>query len=264
LGWISGGPRGLWSETGGGTFQATEVGAGIGMATDCSGTWAAAAQKAQMAMPDFCAPPDLSAAALSPLSEAPDVSMPGMSGMPIGQREAVFTGATSSACITVDVTPAKVSKLTATNAARRAAKLSGRVRVLSRAKAWRGVKARLGYTRRRWCASARRAEPDRRTHHLDALPYVTAAYVTFVGRDPSLGAFTGLTNGFFKRLEKHKNASALHFADYNFVRIHQTLRMTPAVAAGVTDKLWEMADLVTVVEAADKPAVRGPYKKQAA
>ena len=73
---------------------------------------------------------------------------------------------------------------------------------------------------------------------------------------------TRLTNGFSKKLENHANAIALHFAYYNFVRIHQTLRMTPAMAAGVTNKLWEMADLVAIVEAADKPAVRGPYKKR--
>jgi len=76
--------------------------------------------------------------------------------------------------------------------------------------------------------------------------------------------FTRLTNGFSKKLENHANAIALHFAYYNFVRIHQTLRMTPAMAAGVTDKLWEMADLVAIVEAADKPAARGPYKKRIA
>lgn len=64
--------------------------------------------------------------------------------------------------------------------------------------------------------------------------------------------FTRLTNGFSKRIDAHANAVALHFAYYNFVRIHQTLRMTPAMAAGVTDRLWEMADLVTIVEAADK------------
>jgi hypothetical protein len=76
--------------------------------------------------------------------------------------------------------------------------------------------------------------------------------------------FTRLTNGFSKKLENHAYAIALHFAYYNFVRIHQTLRMTPAMAAGVTDRLWEMADLVAIVEAADKPAVRGPYKKRLA
>jgi len=72
--------------------------------------------------------------------------------------------------------------------------------------------------------------------------------------------FTRLTNDFSKKLENH--AIALRFAYYNFVRIHQTLRMTPAMAGGVADRLWEMADLVAIVEAADKPAARGPYKKR--
>lgn len=76
--------------------------------------------------------------------------------------------------------------------------------------------------------------------------------------------FTRLTNGFSKKLENHANAIALHFAYYNFVRIHQTLRMTPAMAAGVTDRLWEMADLVAIVEAADaKPDRPATYKKKA-
>jgi hypothetical protein len=76
--------------------------------------------------------------------------------------------------------------------------------------------------------------------------------------------FTRLTNGFSKKLENHANAIALHFAYYNFVRIHQTLRMTPAMAAGVTDKLWEMSDLVAIVEAADaEPKRPATYKRRA-
>jgi IS1 family transposase len=76
--------------------------------------------------------------------------------------------------------------------------------------------------------------------------------------------FTRLTNGFSKKLENHAHAVALHFAYYNLVKVHKTLRMTPAMAAGVTDKLWEMADLVAVVEAAEaRPGKRGPYKKRA-
>ena len=75
--------------------------------------------------------------------------------------------------------------------------------------------------------------------------------------------FTRLTNGFSKKVENHANAVALHFAYYNFVRVHKTLRMTPAMAAGVTDRLWDMSDLVAIVEAAEAPPakVRGPYKK---
>src|ERR1700722_11109571 len=50
--------------------------------------------------------------------------------------------------------------------------------------------------------------------------------------------FTRLTNAFSKKVENHAAAIALHTMYYNFVRIHQTLRVTPAMAAGVTDKLW--------------------------
>jgi len=75
---------------------------------------------------------------------------------------------------------------------------------------------------------------------------------------------TRLTNAFSKKLDNHANAIALHFAYYNFVRIHKTLKTSPAMAAGVADHLWEMSDLVAVVEAAErKPGKRGPYKKRA-
>jgi IS1 family transposase len=60
--------------------------------------------------------------------------------------------------------------------------------------------------------------------------------------------FTRLTNAFSKKLENHAYAVALHQMFYNFTRIHQTLRVTPAMAAGVTDKLWEMTDIVKVLE----------------
>ena len=74
--------------------------------------------------------------------------------------------------------------------------------------------------------------------------------------------FTRLTNAFSKKVENHAFAVALHFMYYNFVRIHKTLRMTPAMAAGITDKLWEIDDIVALIEAkeAEKPAARGPYK----
>lgn len=76
--------------------------------------------------------------------------------------------------------------------------------------------------------------------------------------------FTRLTNGFSKKIENHAYAVALHFAYCNFVRIHKTLRVTPAMAAGVTDKLWEMADLVAVIDAAEAPPAKlGPYQKGA-
>jgi IS1 family transposase len=59
-----------------------------------------------------------------------------------------------------------------------------------------------------------------------------------------LRRFTRLTNGFSKRLENLKAAIALHFAHYNFVRIHQNLRVTPAMAAGICERVWELGELL--------------------
>ena len=60
--------------------------------------------------------------------------------------------------------------------------------------------------------------------------------------------FTRLTNAFSKKVENHAHAVALHFMYYNFVRIHKTLRTTPAMTAKVTDRLWEIGDIVKVLE----------------
>jgi len=60
---------------------------------------------------------------------------------------------------------------------------------------------------------------------------------------------TRLTNAFSKKLENHAHAMALHFLYYNFVRIHQTLKTTPAMAAGVSTRLWEIKDVVDMLEA---------------
>ncbi len=64
----------------------------------------------------------------------------------------------------------------------------------------------------------------------------------------SMRRFTRLTNAFSKKLQMHAHAVAVHFMYYNFVKIHQTLRTTPAMAAGVTDRLWEVKDLVGLLE----------------
>jgi IS1 family transposase len=60
---------------------------------------------------------------------------------------------------------------------------------------------------------------------------------------------TRLTNAFSKKVQNHALSMALHFLYYNFVRVHQTLRVTPAMAAGVTERLWEMTDVVDMLEA---------------
>lgn len=75
--------------------------------------------------------------------------------------------------------------------------------------------------------------------------------------------FTRLTNAFSKKVENHAHAVALHMMYYNFVRIHKTLRVTPAMAAGVSDRLWEIADIAKLVEESEaKPSKRGPYRKR--
>ncbi len=60
--------------------------------------------------------------------------------------------------------------------------------------------------------------------------------------------FTRLTNAFSKKLDNHIYALALYYMHYNFVRIHQTLRVTPAMAAKVTDRLWSIQDLAVMID----------------
>lgn len=59
--------------------------------------------------------------------------------------------------------------------------------------------------------------------------------------------FTRLTNAFSKKVENLGHALALHFMYYNFCRIHQTLRVTPAMAAKVTDRLWDIDDILNLI-----------------
>jgi hypothetical protein len=66
----------------------------------------------------------------------------------------------------------------------------------------------------------------------------------------SMRRFARLTNGFSKKVENHRAAVALHFAHYNFVRLHQTIRCTPAMAAGVSRHLWTLEELVDRTAAA--------------
>ena len=68
----------------------------------------------------------------------------------------------------------------------------------------------------------------------------------------SMRRFARLTNAFSRKLEMHAHSVALHFMHHNFVKIHSTLRTTPAQAAGVTDRLWEIEDLVGLLEAVKK------------
>ena len=75
--------------------------------------------------------------------------------------------------------------------------------------------------------------------------------------------FTRLTNAFSKKLENHLHMLSLYFVHYNFVRIHKTLKVTPAMAAGVSDTLHDMEWIVGLIDArAPEPKKRGPYKKR--
>lgn len=60
--------------------------------------------------------------------------------------------------------------------------------------------------------------------------------------------FTSLTNAHSKKIEIREHAIAIYFMHYNFVRIHQTLRVTPAMEAGVTQKLMSLQDMVAIVD----------------
>ncbi len=64
----------------------------------------------------------------------------------------------------------------------------------------------------------------------------------------SMRRFTRLTNGFSKKLENLRHAVSLHYMVYNFARIHKTLRTSPAQAAGITEKLWEIRDIVALLD----------------
>jgi IS1 family transposase len=78
----------------------------------------------------------------------------------------------------------------------------------------------------------------------------------------SMRRFTRLTNAFSMKFENHCHALALYFVFYNFCRVHKTLGATPAMAAGLVDKVLKMTDVVNMIDARETLAVRGPYKKK--
>jgi hypothetical protein len=80
--------------------------------------------------------------------------------------------------------------------------------------------------------------------------HVSTSYVERMNFNVRMGnrRMTRLTNAFSKKSANHAHMMAIYFMHYNFVRIHKTLRITPAMAAGVTSKLWEMSDMVKVLK----------------
>jgi hypothetical protein len=127
-------------------------------------------------------------------------------------------------------------------------------------------------------ADATRSKPTRpslpprgsvsKREHVEGKPDPKHVSTSYVERQNltmrmSMRRFTRLTNAFSKKVENHCHALALYFVWYNFCRIHKSLRVTPAMAAGVTDTLRDMAWIAELVEAAaPKPGPRGPYKKR--
>jgi IS1 family transposase len=80
--------------------------------------------------------------------------------------------------------------------------------------------------------------------------HISTSYVERQNLNMRMGMrrFTRLTNAFSKKVENHCHALALYFIFYNFVRIHKTLRTSPAMAAGISDRLWDMKDIAQLVE----------------
>ena len=64
----------------------------------------------------------------------------------------------------------------------------------------------------------------------------------------SMRRFTRLTNGFSKKVENHEHAVAIHYMYYNFARIHQSLRVTPAMEAGISDHVWSIEEIVSLLD----------------
>ena len=77
----------------------------------------------------------------------------------------------------------------------------------------------------------------------------------------SIRRFTRLTNAFSKKIENHMFAVSLHYMYYNFGRIHQSLRVTPAMEAGIADHVWSLEEIAGLV-IDEQPKKRGPYKKR--
>jgi IS1 family transposase len=86
--------------------------------------------------------------------------------------------------------------------------------------------------------------------------YISTSYVERANLTMrmSMRRFTRLTNGFSKKAENHAHAVALNFMHYNFCRIHRTLRVTPAMASGLSDHVWSLDELIGLLEAAEKKA----------
>jgi hypothetical protein len=103
-------------------------------------------------------------------------------------------------------------------------------------------------------------------HIVSGNPHVKFISTSYVERQNltmrmHMRRFTRLTNAFSKKIENHCHAIALHFVYYNFVKIHKSLRVPPAMQAGLIKRLMTIEDIVRLVPE-DEPKKRGSYKKK--
>jgi len=96
------------------------------------------------------------------------------------------------------------------------------------------------------CMGTRKAAISGKPDH----KHISTSYIERQNLTMRMGMrrFTRLTNGFSKKLENHEAAFALHFMHYNFARIHQTLRVTPAMEAGVASHVWSLSEIVALLD----------------
>jgi len=96
-------------------------------------------------------------------------------------------------------------------------------------------------------------------HRISGDPDLATASTSHVERSNltmrmGMRRFTRLTNAFSKKIANHENAVALHFLYYNFARVHQTLRVTPAMAAGIADHIWSVEEIAGLLEHSERQA----------
>jgi hypothetical protein len=97
--------------------------------------------------------------------------------------------------------------------------------------------------------------------------HVSTSYVERHNLSMRMGMrrFTRLTNAFSKKVQNHEAMVAIYAVHYNFARIHKTLRITPSMAAGLSDHVWSLEEIVQMADSyMPKPGKRGPYKKRIA
>jgi hypothetical protein len=101
-------------------------------------------------------------------------------------------------------------------------------------------------------------EVSARQVYVEAAKHISTSYIERKNLSVRMTnrRFTRLTNAFSKSLTNHMAAVALGYLAYNFIKIHRTLRVTPAMAASVTDRLWDAEDLVAAWEASERRAER--------